>query len=410
MDKRNILISCPVWGVDYVDTFLEYSLGSLLAPGNIPAAASSFAITIHIITSKYDVAAIHNHRHYKHALEYCQFEFSTIESLKTISNYAPSASDGGKYHYLSSLQNISIQLSAAYDILIFNYADFVWAECSMANLVRMLDNDHQAVLGFCLPVDHSKARSRLSPLLKTEAPNPHLPVSARHSANLAIDCLEREARLRVWGNPEFTRLPSYLIWEVPNQGAIVRAYHQTTLAIRPQPNNDEYMNGIVEGTLDQHFSTMISGTGLSIIHAANSDDVMVFSLYKSVVDTRVSKQQTAKHLLSNLEQNVSTEQMGFAMQPIRVRYRDGDEVIWKHTEIFSRDIISLIHDFHREASANAQATLRRPHPRTNIMLRVLDGFLASRLAYALKRLLGRNFSRTLRVNYERTFGRRLNDD
>src|SRR6266496_2424558 len=73
---KAIRVLLPVWGEDFVAQFLEYSLPTLLAPGNIPALAKALPTHFVFLTRARDEAAIRAHP----ACERLS-EFSTVEFL-----------------------------------------------------------------------------------------------------------------------------------------------------------------------------------------------------------------------------------------------------------------------------------------------------------------------------------------
>jgi len=59
-----VFISTAIWGKSYIDIFAKYSLSSLFAPGNIPAASDKHEITLHITTTKKDLKLLQGYKIY----------------------------------------------------------------------------------------------------------------------------------------------------------------------------------------------------------------------------------------------------------------------------------------------------------------------------------------------------------
>src|SRR6202043_2552243 len=54
---RAVRLLLPVWGYRYVRQFLEFSLPTMLAPGNVPALAGLLPCTFVLLTSSADADA-----------------------------------------------------------------------------------------------------------------------------------------------------------------------------------------------------------------------------------------------------------------------------------------------------------------------------------------------------------------
>jgi hypothetical protein len=70
-----------VWGANFLELFCEYSLASLLAPSNLPWAATSYDLTFIIYTREADVAQLQIHTNVRRAAELAKVEFVFIENL-----------------------------------------------------------------------------------------------------------------------------------------------------------------------------------------------------------------------------------------------------------------------------------------------------------------------------------------
>lgn len=64
-----------------------------------------------------------------------------------------------KYSLLTYLQDKSINEAKENDFIIFNYAVFFWADCSLTNIINKLNHSHNNfVTFFCLPVEIKKLK------------------------------------------------------------------------------------------------------------------------------------------------------------------------------------------------------------------------------------------------------------
>ena len=125
---------------------------------------------------------------------------------------------------------------------IFNYSDFIWANGSLANITPLLENnDVFAALGFCILVDETTIKPSLH-ALKSGDRNV-IELSSHQAVTLALEHLHSETKLRRWNGDALSITPSYLYWEVPQEGIVLRAFHQTLLAAAPTKGSKIY-NGV----------------------------------------------------------------------------------------------------------------------------------------------------------------------
>lgn len=78
----------PVWGYNFVRQFLEWSLPTLLAPGNLPALAARLPTRFILLTSVDDEPYIREHAAIKRLSGVCKVEFRLIDHLITDGNYS----------------------------------------------------------------------------------------------------------------------------------------------------------------------------------------------------------------------------------------------------------------------------------------------------------------------------------
>jgi hypothetical protein len=350
-----ILISVALWGPKYSKIFLEYSLASMLAPDNLPQLARSHEVVYHIMTTRRDGRRLRRHPALGLLGKYVRLEWDFVEDHGY--RVLPGGSD--KYPFLSILQNIAIEKSLCHDALIFNYADFAWANGSLTHAVAMLTDDVDAVLSFCLPVDTRRGTRALDSYRTSAEGGAYVvDVPPRVAADIAIRCLHREAELRFWDGSEFTITPTYLLWPVGDDGILIRAYHQTVLVLRVKRNDQAYRGGIPAGSLDGYFTTLLAERA-AVRHTINSDDVMVFSLYDTAVDSRLTEWcgpvTRDEALRESLRSAVSEGQRKFALAAMEVRraYDRPDE--WPSVE---RQSLQVIEQFHATTVFDPQEYVR----------------------------------------------------
>ena len=312
-----ILISTIVWGKNYFDNFCDYALASLLSPENIPAAAAAHEITFLLITEEKRIVEFQNTPVFKRLSSIAKFEFIALEAHGFNPTRIPSGFHTQKYNFLSLCQNIAIERSLGFDIHIFNYADFIWADGALSGLIaKCTREDFFALLGFCVPVEEKKTKS----VLDQKRGNIETPITlpAREAVALALANLHSEAKLRAWEKPRISSFPSYLFWAVGEEGAIFRAFHQTLLAVCPSRGSAVYQQGIQHGTLDGSFSSEIAAAEPFSV-ATDSDEIFIFSMHHSFTNTKSECRDKRKTLARFIANHVTPQHFTNFSVPILLK-------------------------------------------------------------------------------------------
>jgi putative glycosyltransferase (TIGR04372 family) len=358
-----VLFSVGVWGKDYLRIFVDYSLASQLSSENIPKLSEQHELTYHIATTRAGAEWLRRHPMIARLSQYCWIDWDYFEDLGYDVGSVVVGMDGAKYNFVSILQNLALKKSLDYDALLLNYADFIWTDGSITRAVKSIADNVDLLLTFCLPVDRDSGLVRLKSFKSDQ--NGVLSLSPREGVRLAIECLNREAKLRYWNNPKFTSVPTYLLWKVEQEGIIIRAYHQTALALRALPNNSIYRNGIRYGSLDGHFTSSLAES-CNFSFAANSDEIFVFSLYHAQTNTTLRGKVSREEALRDcLKRSISLTQRKFAEIPIEVRLDYSNTERWDDVSQDSLSTLNKIHESVPTAASFAQQLEYEEYPVTS---------------------------------------------
>jgi len=356
-----ILVTSAVWGKAYCALFTEFSVPSLLAAENIPRLARNATFTFHIVTTRRDRRCLEDAPAITALRRYGEIEWEILENYGVAR--PPVGTNSKKYSFLSALQNLAIERARDHDVIIFNYSDFIWANGSLLHAIQLLDAEgrrNDAVLSFCMPVDRDAGMIALE-RYRVHSDPVVVEFTPRDGARIAVQHMHREARLRFWDNaPDFTSFPSYLLWPVGEDGIVIRAYHQTILALRVRNDDPQFRRGIVCGSLDANFTAQIAATA-SFAFATDGDRLLVFSLFHTPLDSRLPHGMTREIALRNILVRVVTpEQRHFAEHPICLKLRDGNEAAWQQVVDASWNILRPVHvatPFDRSIYDDDQRTL-----------------------------------------------------
>jgi len=408
-----VIVSVALWGRRYAETFLRYGLASQLSPNNIPLLIDRHRVTYHIVTTRRDADWMRAQPNFERLLACCEVIWDIIEDLGFNLTQIPAGMDGDKYPFLSRLQNVAFERSLEHDVLVFNYADFIWADGALCHSIDLMQKGVDAVLGFCPPVDVKQGRRALDTLRHAGDASGTLTVPPRVGVGIAVDYLHAEAALRLWDGPRFSSMPTYVIWQVADEGLLVRAYHQTVLALRVNSDDPLYCGGIRRGSLDGYFTAELAGRN-TVAFADNSDQVLVFSLYESSAYSGVPASERTDALKNCLRVSVSQGQRRFAEVPLLFKRKYSDTQRWETACRRSWESLSKVHDqvpadwmaFVDEQSTYGEigALERRwrgaANARTLFYRHALAGRLSGRLGRVTKHVLGPGRARTWRLKFE----------
>src|SRR3974377_2306277 len=125
---KAIQLLLPVWGKRFISQFLQVSLPTLLAPGNLPSIAKSLPCRFVFLTSSEDIVDLRNHPVVKcHLRGLCEVEFTNIDDLIT-----------GAHYWTMVRLAYAPAVRAAGDAMLdpcffFMISDYIMADGSLAN-------------------------------------------------------------------------------------------------------------------------------------------------------------------------------------------------------------------------------------------------------------------------------------
>lgn len=374
-----IFITIAVWGSDYTETFVHYSLATQLSTNNIPRLAEQHDVTYQMITTAADKAWLERQPLMIELKLYSQIEWELFDESRSL----PVGVGGGKYSFLSVAQNLAMNRAREFDFLIFNYADFIWSDGSLPNLIHKFDKNTDAVLSFCLPVDHQLGVKAIESFAGQIGGK--IDLSPLAATNIALNALHREAERRFWSDKSFTVTPTYIIWDVADEGVMITAYHQTILALRVDPNNAFYHNGIFMGSLDGFYSAVLAANA-RIAYADDSDKIFAFSLYETIINSAITDKSTREDALRQcLKQSITVEQRCMALHPIQVKRKQKLTLSrWNEVKNIAIETLEKIHNntkfdpnwyyatycSHQQNFLDADLSNTMPMTSTNVMKKI----------------------------------------
>jgi hypothetical protein len=255
------------FGEHYVDMFLSVNLPSLLAPGNLPALAGRAEFVLY--TSHADLARIEASPHFPLLQQAVRVRVVPIEEL------APQGISG--YQKMMYCQSHAWQEAAHLDRrMILNYADLVWGDGHLDNLVRLPAPETRVAYCFGVRMDHELFTPRLDAFRK---PGGELQAPIRELVRIMPETLFIEYKRYLWNSDSFTNhTPSCILYPVEDQGYICNSLHLCPIMIWPrpggrllQPDDPQIDVGL--------FMEDVTGTDFSRLHIfTDSDELFMFGI------------------------------------------------------------------------------------------------------------------------------------
>lgn len=152
--KARILLG--VWGENFIENFLEFSLPSLLAPGNIPALAAELPLTFVFLTRPFDIPVFENSAAVQHLKKYCEVEYISIRDLIVFGNHSTTLT----YSFDRAIRQTGADMLKTY--FIFLTSDYIMADGSLQGLMRYIKKGYSGIFAGNFQV----IKEEIEPILK----------------------------------------------------------------------------------------------------------------------------------------------------------------------------------------------------------------------------------------------------
>lgn len=227
-DRPRFVFAAVVWGDDYIDNFMKYTVRTMLAPGNLPALGDAH-VFFSIVTTESGVARIRSHASFAELSRHARVHFFVFpESLTKPFHYSRPNFDF--YRLYGALDHTSIHFARALKAgIFFIVVDGLLSSNTLGTLRRYLDEGYW----ICANASIVSNRETLLPALdRLYDGQPCIDLPARDLINLGLEhCHHYIAqRLVVPENRDFDRHPRELYFPTA-EGIVVHALYQHPLVI-----------------------------------------------------------------------------------------------------------------------------------------------------------------------------------
>ena len=322
-----------VWGEDYIDQFINISLPTVLANGNLEGFNYLDGSKFLIFTTQDGRERLLDEPLFGHLQKLITVDFVLMDALIK----------SRKFDTVNMCQLEGVMRSMDFDALFFIYPDFVWAAGSFNNVADRLVEGYK---GFICPV----------PRLSTESFSPAFNTLKFRSETGAVNMESREFVAICEQNlhpmmdtyevqsENFSFFPSNLSWKIPNAGRLYHCYHSHPIALRIDANNINLFYRFSVSLDEDYMSTLFSSADCLYV-AKDSDEIAVCSLTPdefNIVSSRRFEKDQIHQLWIWAERYASIFQRSMIRHPYRWHFNDIKDEEWRGAEQKADGVIDII--------------------------------------------------------------------
>lgn len=264
---KQVRLLLPVWGEAFIIQFVNISLPTLLAPGNIPAVAAVLPCTFIFLTNTEGAETLRDHPGVECIRKYCDVEFDIIDDLITGDNYSTTLTLG----YARAIRAVGqAMLDTCFMFLI---SDYIVADGSLSRVLDRVRSGYSGVLAGNFQVVEEDAKSSLLQMYETGVPD--VALSARKLISWALDFLHPMTLANTINFSFYHSTHSNrLFWRVDQNTLIGRFYLMHMIAIRPEVTDFE-----IGASCDYSFIPEMCPSG-NVHVVSESDEYVVVELQR----------------------------------------------------------------------------------------------------------------------------------
>jgi len=259
-----VVFLLPVWGDRFVSQFLDLSLRTLLAPGNVPAVAGECHCIFRILTASDGQAHFLGHPMFELLSRQCEIEFVDIDDLVCPGVHSLTIT----LAYVRGMRASGAAMTRTH--FVFLVADYVMADGSLAHVLGHIRDGASGVTAGNFQIVKEEADPIVRGLVR-DAWSP-LSVTPRALVRLAFDHLHPVVLASMPQGAEHTMICNRLFWRAGPGTLVARFYLRHMLCIRPETGSFE-----VGSSCDYSFIPEMCPSG-RVVALADSDDYCVVEM------------------------------------------------------------------------------------------------------------------------------------
>ena len=258
---RAAQVLLPVWGYEFARQFLDRSLPTLLAPGNLPAVAAALPTEFVFLTTTKDEFVIREHPAYRRLASVCAVRFQAIDNLVMQGNHSTTIT----LAYAGEIKRCGV--AAVDTCFFFLVSDYLMADGSLAAVLARMQAGASAVQVGNFQTVEDEAGEWLDRRIGSDAGAVALP--ARELMRWALTCMHpatiaNTVNCTVCHNRHTNRL----FWRVDDETLIGRFYLMHMICIRP-----EVIDFVIGASCDYSFIPEMCPSG-EVVTITDSDEYL----------------------------------------------------------------------------------------------------------------------------------------
>lgn len=319
---RPLHLLTPVWGVPYVDFFLDISLRSLLSAGNLDVDRRPEGILLHILTDADSIDRIERHPIIAHLRE----------RVGLLVEVVPAWSGGSTHDRMSAYLRTGIAhaQNCAAAAAFFN-PDFLYGEGSVSYLLNQIAEGRSAVIAAAPRL----LKEQIVPLLVGRFGHDQpISLSPRGLAQLMLECPHPILTQHFWRQGGGNLMPANLYWRVGDEGLAARCYHLHPFLTTPD------CDVVFHGTVDDdfvHYSCQVR-ENVDVVTDTDRFFVCEVSGWSHLVESSYRKGDE-RGLTSWVAAETNETHRWFAEHPIRIHAAPCSDDLWSQAETEAAKVV-----------------------------------------------------------------------
>jgi hypothetical protein len=259
---KSARVLLPVWGSEFIGQFLDHSLPTLLAPGNIPAIAAALTTRFVLLTRAADEPTFRAHPAFRHLARVVEVEFLSIDNLITPGNHSTTIT-------LAFARGVRATGGGMRDTcFFFLVSDYIMADGSLSVVLARMQAGASAVQAGNFQLLEETAQDWLDRRFSNAGTS--LALTGRELMRWSLDCLHPITLANTINFPLcHNAAANRLLWRVDENTLIGRFYLLHMICIRP-----EVSEFVVGASCDYSFVPEMCPSG-NVVTITDSDDYFV---------------------------------------------------------------------------------------------------------------------------------------
>jgi len=311
----------PIWGDAYIEQFLGSALPTLMAPGNLPAFAHRFPISLYLYTAPEFAARLEQAPALRRAARELGVEVVACAEVNL----------GSAHETMSAFLKLALKRARDEGAgIIMQNADSYWGDGSFAHVAELIAAGHQAIL--CMAFRAAR-QSFVAALLDSSPPRDHaISVAPRELIRLGLNHLHPYHGAAFWNGEWSNGNPTNFMWPVAGGGVVHRTMHMVPLVRVATDHLTEF-----EGSIDADYVQDAYGD-LGRCHIITESDRFALvegtALHDYLHWVEPGKPPEALEVAWFMRRLGDHLPFGGRMlaTPFRYRFADGDDAAWRRAE------------------------------------------------------------------------------